>query len=137
MWSGEKVSFHGNHFVAQDVVLDALPIQRPRVPIWIGGTEGRMVSRNHPVLRRAARWDGWITATSETPEQIAAKVEAIHSHRDSARPFDVVMGGKAKPDASTVEEYEDAGVTWWWVVVDPSPHGKQHTRSLVAAGPRL
>src|SRR5215211_446493 len=41
------------HYAVEDVSLAPLPLQRPRVPIWIGG-EGA------PALRRAARWDGWL-----------------------------------------------------------------------------
>ena len=35
-WSGESVTHDGRHFHAQDVTLLPTPVQRPRVPVWIG-----------------------------------------------------------------------------------------------------
>src|SRR6204780_2907482 len=34
LWSGETVSFHGEHIVVDDVAFLPTPLQRPRVPIW-------------------------------------------------------------------------------------------------------
>src|SRR5918994_1702533 len=53
LWSAETVTHRGQHYVVKGVSLAPLPLQRPRIPIWIGG-EGA------PALRRAARWGGWL-----------------------------------------------------------------------------
>jgi alkanesulfonate monooxygenase SsuD/methylene tetrahydromethanopterin reductase-like flavin-dependent oxidoreductase (luciferase family) len=53
LWSGDEISHRGKHFVVEKFALTALPLQRPRIPIWVGGD-------GPPALRRAARWDGWI-----------------------------------------------------------------------------
>jgi alkanesulfonate monooxygenase SsuD/methylene tetrahydromethanopterin reductase-like flavin-dependent oxidoreductase (luciferase family) len=53
LWSGETVTHRGRHYAVQGVSLAPRPLQRPHLPIWIGG-EGA------PALRRAARWDGWL-----------------------------------------------------------------------------
>jgi alkanesulfonate monooxygenase SsuD/methylene tetrahydromethanopterin reductase-like flavin-dependent oxidoreductase (luciferase family) len=53
LWSGAPVTHRGPHYAVEGVSLAPLPLQRPRIPIWIGG-EGA------PALRRAARWDGWL-----------------------------------------------------------------------------
>jgi hypothetical protein len=37
LWTGEPFSFRGKHFVADEVTFLPRPVQRPRVPIWIGG----------------------------------------------------------------------------------------------------
>jgi alkanesulfonate monooxygenase SsuD/methylene tetrahydromethanopterin reductase-like flavin-dependent oxidoreductase (luciferase family) len=52
-WSGEWVTHHGRHYQVQDVTLLPRPLQRPRVPVWIGG----FWPHRRP-MRRAARWDG-------------------------------------------------------------------------------
>src|ERR687897_3789029 len=57
LWSGETVTNRGRHYAVQGISLAPLPLQRPRIPIWIGG-EGA------PALRRAARWDGWLAPTT-------------------------------------------------------------------------
>ena len=52
-WSGEPVTHDGRHYHVEDVTLLPRPVQRPRVPVWIGG-----FWPHRPPMRRAARWDG-------------------------------------------------------------------------------
>jgi probable F420-dependent oxidoreductase len=114
LWRGEEVTHHGTHYRVDGVRLAPLPVQRPRVPIWIGGM-------SPPALRRAAAWDGWVgCADTEdgrmelTPAQVAELITTIHSHRSDDRPFEVALTGVSAPgDAATVREYADVGVTWW------------------------
>jgi alkanesulfonate monooxygenase SsuD/methylene tetrahydromethanopterin reductase-like flavin-dependent oxidoreductase (luciferase family) len=90
------------------VLLAPLPVQRPRVPIWIGG-------RSAPALRRASRWDGWVIsavdehgAVAFTPEQVADGCERIGT------PVDIAITGVSEPGApNPVRDYEQAGATWW------------------------
>jgi alkanesulfonate monooxygenase SsuD/methylene tetrahydromethanopterin reductase-like flavin-dependent oxidoreductase (luciferase family) len=56
--SGELVSFHGEHVTVDDVVMRPTSMQRPRVPIWVGGGWP-----NKAPARRAARWDGAVLTT--------------------------------------------------------------------------
>jgi probable F420-dependent oxidoreductase len=69
-WSDEFVG---------DVGLRPRPVQRPRPPIWVGGS-------SRPALRRvAARGDGWVpqgTPRVQMPEQIAY----LLANRDEVRP---------------------------------------------------
>ena len=55
LWSGEPVTYRGNQITINDVVFLPAPVQRPRVPIWVGG-----FWPNKAPMRRAARWDGAI-----------------------------------------------------------------------------
>lgn len=52
LWSGEPVIYHGNQVTVDDVTFLPTPVQRPRVPIWVGG-----FWPNKKPMRRAARWD--------------------------------------------------------------------------------
>src|SRR3712207_4686392 len=36
LWSGAPVTHHGPHYAAEGVTLAPLPLQLPRIPIWIG-----------------------------------------------------------------------------------------------------
>lgn len=83
--------------------------------VWVGGDSGR-------ARRRAARWHGWTTGliTDErgtlgvTPEAFAAKLAPILERRAGDDPFDVVVGGYSSPtDGPMVDEYREAGATWW------------------------
>jgi probable F420-dependent oxidoreductase len=114
LWSGSRVDHHGGHFTADGVTLRPLPVQRPRIPIWVGGD-------SDAALRRAARWDGWAaTAAAEdgtmrrTPEDIARAVTTIRSNRPQGEPFDVAVDGYSDAeDGELVLAYERAGATWW------------------------
>ena len=57
LWSGKSVTYRGNQITIDDVVFLPTPVQRPRVPIWVGG-----FWPNKAPMRRAARWDGAIPA---------------------------------------------------------------------------
>jgi hypothetical protein len=120
-WSGESVTHDGRHFHAQDVTLLPTPVQRPRVPIWIGG----YWPHRRP-MRRAARWDGaapmFESATHGHIPPVAEVRELVvylRSHRDgdSDRPFEVVLGGPSPTDAGAARDLlgplVEAGATWW------------------------
>jgi alkanesulfonate monooxygenase SsuD/methylene tetrahydromethanopterin reductase-like flavin-dependent oxidoreductase (luciferase family) len=114
LWSGETVTHRGQHYVVKGVSLAPLPLQRPRIPIWIGG-EGA------PALRRAARWDGWLAPATNpdgTPSKslarIAEMVAEIRRHRTTDAPFDVAVDGYSEVgDPTLPRAYGAAGATWW------------------------
>jgi alkanesulfonate monooxygenase SsuD/methylene tetrahydromethanopterin reductase-like flavin-dependent oxidoreductase (luciferase family) len=123
LWSGESVTYRGNQITIDDVVLLPTPVQRPRVPIWIGG-----FWPNRAPMRRAARWDGAIPcaagfevarppAVSEVRELLMflRGCRAERGLRDE--PFDIVIGGLSPADAAAgrdvVGPLADLGVTWW------------------------
>lgn len=55
-WSGESVTHHGDHFQVEGAALLPTPVQKPRIPILVGGLWPRKAS-----VRRGARWDGIMT----------------------------------------------------------------------------
>jgi alkanesulfonate monooxygenase SsuD/methylene tetrahydromethanopterin reductase-like flavin-dependent oxidoreductase (luciferase family) len=138
LWSDETVSHRGQYYAVEGVSLAPLPLQRPRIPIWIGG-EGA------PALRRAARWDGWLApATShdgtptmaKSPERIAEMVATIRRHRTTTAPFEVAIDGYSEAgDPALPRAYQAAGATWWL----ESIHGMRGTLgemvARVEAGP--
>ncbi len=114
LWAGEVVIHQGAHYTVNGVHLAPRPVQRPRLPVWIGGD-------SPPALRRAAHWDGWTTGGADqagklvkTPQQVADAVAYIHRHRVRDAHFDVAMTGVSTPaDGPLTREYAEAGVTWW------------------------
>jgi probable F420-dependent oxidoreductase len=122
LWSGEPVSYRGNHVTIDDVVFRPTPVQRPRVPIWVGG-----MWPNKAPMRRAARWDGAIPALDGVlearPPGLAAVRELVGFLRDqragngrTAEPFDIVLGGASPAGPAgrdVVGPLADLGVTWW------------------------
>jgi alkanesulfonate monooxygenase SsuD/methylene tetrahydromethanopterin reductase-like flavin-dependent oxidoreductase (luciferase family) len=99
LWSGESVTYRGNQVTIDDVVFRPTPVQRPRVPIWVGG-----FWPNKAPMRRAARWDGAIPVmagveAARAPEvsevrELVLFLRACRAENGLAdRPFDVVVGG--------------------------------------------
>jgi probable F420-dependent oxidoreductase len=132
--SGERVEHHGEHYSVEGITLAPLPVQRPRIPVWIGGD-------SPPALRRAARWDGWILGgvgldgdMTTTPQEMAIKAEELRSLRTA--PVDVALTGCSSPkDRELVREYEDAGVTWWLESVHGMRGSVDEMLARAAAGP--
>jgi alkanesulfonate monooxygenase SsuD/methylene tetrahydromethanopterin reductase-like flavin-dependent oxidoreductase (luciferase family) len=99
LWSGEPVTYRGNQVTIDDVVFLPTPVQRPRVPVWVGG-----FWPNKAPMRRAARWDGAIPAmagmevarppgASEVQELVAFLRGCRAENGLADRPFDIVIGG--------------------------------------------
>ena len=40
MWSREKASYKGRYYSIEDAICAPKPVQKPRIPIWVGGTGG-------------------------------------------------------------------------------------------------
>jgi alkanesulfonate monooxygenase SsuD/methylene tetrahydromethanopterin reductase-like flavin-dependent oxidoreductase (luciferase family) len=120
-WSGEPVTHHGRHYDVDDVTLLPTPVQRPRVPVWIGG----FWPSRRP-MRRAARWDGAVplfeSARHGHPPpagEVRDLVAYVRSHRerDPGGPFEVVLGGPSPTDRAGARDLLgpliEAGATWW------------------------
>ena len=121
LWSGEPVTFRGNQITLNDVAFLPTPVQRPRVPIWIGG-----LWPHKAPMRRAARWDGAIpvmdgmeSAGPPDVDEVRELVRFLCSCRAAYgltdEPFDIVIGGASAPKTARdqVGPLADLGVTWW------------------------
>jgi len=87
LWTQDRPSFDGKYVSFRDVGFDPKPVQKPHVPIWIGGD-------SDAALRRVARFgSGWIISYRTDPEDIPARIERIKSQPEwGERPFDVMYG---------------------------------------------
>jgi alkanesulfonate monooxygenase SsuD/methylene tetrahydromethanopterin reductase-like flavin-dependent oxidoreductase (luciferase family) len=123
LWSGEPVTYRGNQVTVDDVVFRPVPVQRPRVPVWVGG-----VWPNKAPMRRAARWDGAIPVMAGWdnggPPDLSEVQELVRFLRGcraenglAGRPFDIVIGGTSPADPAAgrdlVAPLADLGITWW------------------------
>lgn len=117
LWSGESFAYSGRHYSVHETVFVPRPLQRPRIPIWVGG---RWPARRP--FRRAARFDGMFPtfegvghAELPEPEHLRAAVDYAHSQRQGASaPFAVVLEGQSDgPDPELVARYAEVGMTWW------------------------
>ena len=136
--SGEEVTHRGEHYSVERVGLSPLPLQSPRIPIWIGGESAA-------ALRRAARWDGWLAPATnpdgtptiaKDPERIAEMVAQILQHRTTATPLEVAVDGYTEPgDTRLPRAYEEAGATWWLESIHGMRGGIEEMMARVRTGP--
>jgi hypothetical protein len=129
LWKGEPVHHSGTHYNLDGVQLTAIPLQRPRIPIWIGGN-----LLLPAVRRRILRWDGscaYKGTTGQslqiTPHDVRALVAEVVAERGSSAGFDVKVSGGSPAALAT------AGATWWgrWF----PPGDIEAEREIVRAGP--
>lgn len=118
LWSGKPFSFEGKHYSIKEVTFLPTPVQKPRIPIWVGG----MWLAKAP-MKRASRWDGvcpgrmWPDVL--TPDDLEAILEYIRSFRGNLHNFDVSIGGQTTgidrmKDENILEPWINAGATWWF-----------------------
>jgi len=144
---GQPYSFSGRHYQVRptDFMPPPMPVQRPRVPVWVVAAHP-----SRPSLRRAAMMDGLLATkvgfaadTPFGPADLAEVGAAVRELREQAgltwAGYDVVAEGVSEPGAAadaTVREWADAGATWWvesdWSMGEDAV---QRHRARIEAGP--
>lgn len=141
LWRGHEVRHEGTHCRLDDVALHPRPMQRPRIPIWVGGQYLRRRPRE-----RALRWDGSCLYRAEPPDWDDMTVDDVRKLRrlasvrpDGGRGFAIVIGGRRRRDDLAAERryiasLAGAGADWWneWV---PPQTPVARVRELIEAGP--
>jgi len=143
LWSGEPVSFSGRYYRVDEVALRPVPVQRPRIPIWVAGT--------WPLpgpLARAARFDGIhplkVDAAGQlvplAPEDVAELVRLVGAARTDPGPFEVMVGGETPGDdpaaaRAVIGPLAEAGMTWWSESLHPDRGDLDAIRRRVRQGP--
>ncbi len=86
LWTSDDPSFEGEFVSFHDVAFAPRPVQKPHLPIWMGGEADA-------VLKRAARFaSGWWPYLTK-PENIPARIDFIKSQPGyDGRAFDVMYG---------------------------------------------
>jgi alkanesulfonate monooxygenase SsuD/methylene tetrahydromethanopterin reductase-like flavin-dependent oxidoreductase (luciferase family) len=88
LWTNENPEFEGKYVSFRDVAFEPKPVQKPHLPVWLGGDAD-------PVLRRAGRHcSGWWPFLTK-PEQIPEKIDYIKSQPDYAGKLEDVFYGVA------------------------------------------
>ena len=117
LWTGERFAHDGTHYRLHEMTFRPRPVQRPRIPIWVGGGWPAKA----PFIR-AARFEGVYPIDGPSagfepldPSTIAEIADLVHRHRTSPEPFEVSVF-LAAPDDQTATDllaaYRQAGVTW-------------------------
>lgn len=147
-WKKTPFVFEGKHYrvdtasMGEGILAWGVgPVQQPRIPIWMTGTWPPKIS-----MKRAVQFDG-ILPNYVTPEGTMGEhsVEALAAIRDYVEesgvdhPVDIVIEGNT-PDSSpesvaTVEQWRQAGGTWWIESPWSRENDFDYLRARIAAGP--
>jgi len=138
LWSGDLVSYQGEHVVLDAVEFTPTPVHG-RIPIWVaGGWPGGAP------FRRAARFDGvWPVARAGgylSVDDFVACVDAVRAMRADDGPFDACYvdrspaGGDDETSAK-LGRLAEGGMTWWIDSLDDPSVPFEHHRARVRAGP--
>jgi alkanesulfonate monooxygenase SsuD/methylene tetrahydromethanopterin reductase-like flavin-dependent oxidoreductase (luciferase family) len=126
LWKGVPLDHAGAHFHLADVTALPVPVQQPRIPVWVADIWP------HPApLRRAARYEGVFPikpGQQFTPDEIEALLADISGYRaeegiPTPARFDVVLTGASEAAwpgrvHSELAALAGAGVTWWLESID-------------------
>lgn len=126
-FTGDTVTFHGEHFVADGIQLLPPPVQRPRIPMWFAARG----DARKPV-RRAARYDGLVPVEVDTG-QLEAMVELLVAERGSLDGFDVAL---MNPTPDQLETGAALGVTWFIKNARPGVTAAELIGRVAAGPPR-
>ena len=155
LWTGERFSYSGQHFTVDPVRFTPPPVQRPRIPVWVGG-----ILPATRTVDRAALWDGMVpirysggrlaTVSPEDIADVGARIAAIrgsaaaaggdadNSKKRAAPGSDLVVWAEAADAPAAVPElirpYQEAGATWWIESARPGDGWWEGVQRRVAAG---
>ena len=128
LWSGEWFSYHGKHYQVEEVRFQPTPVQKPRIPIWVGGGYP-----NKGPLQRAKRWDGSCMYKEShgqgwqdmTPGDVRALRAYVESDKPTGALYDICVGGRARladwdKDRQHIHDVAEAGATWWMEFIEPT-----------------
>lgn len=142
LWSGKPFSFQGVHYQLEKMAFRPTPVQKPRIPIWVGG-----FWPNKAPFRRAARWDGVLPLKQSGgfflgPDDLRELLGYIKQHRTSPALFDAVIIGTRpglgkKPAAmhNSLKKLEEAGATWWLQSLYLQRNSAEKMRTAIREGP--
>lgn len=125
LWTGEQVHHDGPGYRADGVRFLPRPVQRPRIPIWVG-----LKWPNRAPLRRAARYEGVFPIELE-PEDLPGLIGEVRDLRSTEEPFDIVVRGEPGADPAP---WAEVGATWW-LEAFPSGATAADVRSSARSGP--
>lgn len=130
LWSGEPFDYDGQYYQLKQAQFLPRPVQKPRIPIWVGGFYPNKVP-----MRRMARQDGMFpiipSEGAERLEQFQDAVNFVQEERQNVGltgSFDIVCMGITPGDDATVAKervkaFAEQGATWWLELVMPEFFG--------------
>jgi len=107
LWTEPRAEYHGKYYDLAPCRMDPKPIQKPTIPIIVGG-------HSNAALRRAAKygsgWYGFQLNIEQTARAIVELDAALARENRSRDSFELVITPPFKVTADMVKGYADLGV---------------------------
>jgi hypothetical protein len=115
------------------VTFAPVPVQRPRIPIWVGGRYP-----NRGPTEGALGWDGSMMYRAGQTHDLPAEDMRSLRARAGDRPFEIAVGGGRRredweAERDPIRDIAGAGATWWMEWVPPAE--RDTMRDAVERGP--
>ncbi len=143
LWTGLPFSYSGKHYNVKNLTFQPIPVQSPRIPVWVVAAWPRAKS-----MARALKYDGLLpnvlrddgSPAPVTPNDIKAMREYVAQHRTTQSLFDIISEGKTpganrQGAADIVGPFAGAGATWWMEAIWDAPVGSNIVRERINQGP--
>jgi probable F420-dependent oxidoreductase len=78
LWSEQNVTFHGRYHRLDHVTMEPKPVQKPSIPILMGGSVDAVLKRS------AEEADGWIAGSRGTPETFREAWQKVQAYARAA-----------------------------------------------------
>ncbi len=139
LWTGRPFSYQGKHCQLRKSIFLPRPLQKPRIPIWVGGFWPRKAP-----FKRAAKWDGVIPLKLPQelldPEDLHSIVRYVKDRNATKKEFDFVnigwtTGKNREANSKKVSPFIEAGMTWWLESLYTKRDSPEGMRSRIRLGP--
>ncbi len=103
LWTSDNPEFEGSYSSFSGIHFYPKPVQKPHIPIWVGGNEP-------PAIRRAARvGDAWVPTTQlMSMEELSSKIGLLKQEVEKAgRPAGSVTVSKSIRQTASAQEARD------------------------------
>jgi alkanesulfonate monooxygenase SsuD/methylene tetrahydromethanopterin reductase-like flavin-dependent oxidoreductase (luciferase family) len=127
--TGEDVSYHGHHYVADGVRMRPRPYGDRIVPVWMAAVWPHL----KPV-RRALDYQGLFLIGTDRPADVAKVAEIVSQERTRTDGFELVVEGGPEDDPAPMEA---SGATWWLVGFEPFTLERSAVEAAIDRGPPL
>jgi probable F420-dependent oxidoreductase len=121
LWTEDIIEVHDDHFDFGPVKFQPKPLQKPSIPIEVGG------AAKAALLRAGRLGDGYIEIGSKNIEEFESRVATVlDARRDAGRtgPFEITVTSALAPGLDGFRRLRDAGATRVMV----APRGPTGTR---------
>jgi alkanesulfonate monooxygenase SsuD/methylene tetrahydromethanopterin reductase-like flavin-dependent oxidoreductase (luciferase family) len=125
--TGEDVSYHGHHYLADGVRMRPRPYGDRVVPVWMAAVWPHL----KPV-RRALNYQGLFLIGTDRPADVAKVAEIVSKERTRTDAFELVVEGGPEDDPAPMEA---SGASWWLVGFEPFTLEKSAVEAVIDRGP--